>query len=170
MRKLDAQAAELHVFTFKEGALSGLAHDLELRVSQFELELEDATGAVHARIDPDSLRVVSAMSGGKRTQSLLGPTQFGEIERNIRIAVLQGEKFPELTFSGRLDGGKLTGELTLHGVKRPVELPVRQEAGAHVAELELDQRDFGITPFKALLGALRLQPRVRVVARVPLAS
>lgn len=167
MRKLDAETAELEVFTFKEGALSGLAHDLRLRATAFELEIDDETGTVKARVDPKSLRVESAMPGGGEAPSLLSASQRAEIERNIQLAVLHGERFPEIAFEGRFEGAALEGELLLHGVRRPVRLQLRSEDETQIAEVELEQRDFGITPFKALLGALRVQSRVRVVARVP---
>lgn len=170
VRKLDSASATIDVFTFKEGALSKLAHDLQLRAGAFELLLDEAAGTVHARIDARSLQVVSAMADGRPAPSLLGPSSVAEIERNAQRAVLEADRFPTIQFEGRLGDEALAGELELHGVRRPIRMKVRREADALTAEAELDQRDFGITPYKALLGALRIQPVVRVVARVPTAS
>jgi len=40
-QNLDASTAECLVFTEKEGLLSGVAHDLKLRVERFRLRIDD---------------------------------------------------------------------------------------------------------------------------------
>ena len=56
VRHFDATSAECLVFTYKEGLLSALAHDLEIRVPGFEVDVDDATLAVRARADPPRCR------------------------------------------------------------------------------------------------------------------
>ena len=48
-------ADAIHVFTFKEGLLSRLAHDLRLSVTHYDIELR--AGRVRARFDVASARV-----------------------------------------------------------------------------------------------------------------
>ncbi|MFN7131142.1 MAG: YceI family protein [Myxococcales bacterium] len=167
MNRYDARTAEVNVYSFKEGALSSLAHDLKLRVNAFELDVDPESGAVRATLDAASLAVVCTMNGGREAASLLGPAQFDEIARNVRTAVLHADRFPAITLTARREGAALVGELELHGVRRPIRGTLREAEGSIEADFELDQRDFGITPYKALLGALKVQPRIRVVARVP---
>jgi hypothetical protein len=38
-----------------------------------------------------------------------------------------------------------------------------------VGRARIDQRDFGITPFSAMMGTLKVQPHVDIEVRVPLA-
>ena len=61
MARHDASTAEVLVFTFKEGLLSPLAHDLKLRVTRFSLEVAETSDSVAAEFDPRSLVVLTAM-------------------------------------------------------------------------------------------------------------
>ena len=62
---------------------------------------------------------------------------------------------------------RIEGTLTLRGVIRPLAVDAVADAAAWRAEVRLDQRDFGIKPFTAMLGALRVRADVRVAIRVP---
>ena len=70
--------AEVLVFTFKHGLLSAMAHDLKLRATSFEVEVDEEHRRVRAKFDPASLRVVSAMRDGnevmKRQESASAPS------------------------------------------------------------------------------------------------
>lgn len=49
MPRLDASSADCFVFTYKEGLLSAVAHDLKLRVTRFTIDTEgDAVRAEFA--------------------------------------------------------------------------------------------------------------------------
>ncbi len=52
--------ARITVFTFKQGLLSRVAHDLKIAVDDVELDEQ-----LNATIDPRSLRVVCAMKKGR---------------------------------------------------------------------------------------------------------
>lgn len=93
-------------------------------------------------------------------------TGIADRDRHLRSAdFLDVERFPRITFrggslTGSLDRFELTGELSLHGVTRPVALEVRFEGrgvlpggGARIgfsATTTLDRRDFGLTWNQAL--------------------
>ena len=65
--------------------------------------------------------------------------------------------------TARPDGGyDLGGELTLHGVTRPLSAQTRVVAGRQQLEVTLHQPDFGITPYRAMLGTLKIQANVTV--------
>ena len=53
MARYDASNAKVQVFTFKDGLLSAMAHDLKLEVTRFELDSEGVS-----TFDAGSLRVV----------------------------------------------------------------------------------------------------------------
>ena len=61
----------------------------------------------------------------------------------------------------------MRGTLSLHGQELSGEFAVKRSEGRAVAEVELDVRRFGIRPFTAMLGALRVSPMVRVVVTTP---
>src|SRR5690606_22648960 len=118
------------VFTFKEGLLSPVAHDLRLEVQRFTIEVGE--DSVVARFDTSSLRVDTPMKDGKENPSALGERDKLKIAEQIREEVLMSARYPEARFESssvrkRPDGGyDLTGDLTLHGVTRP--LTARTEA------------------------------------------
>jgi polyisoprenoid-binding protein YceI len=162
MIRLDAGAARCRVFTFKEGLLAAAAHDLELEVTRFSVEVELEAGEVDARFDAASLRVVQALAAGR--PALLSARDRQTIERHIVEDVLHAARFPEVRFRGRsrADGAALDGTLTLHGRERQVQVALGRDGDARTGEATLHQPDFGITPFSALLGTLRVRPDVRI--------
>ena len=60
----DASTAECLVLTYKEGILAAVAHDLEIRVERFDLDIDDATLAVRAGFDAGSLKVIRTIFNG----------------------------------------------------------------------------------------------------------
>ena len=168
MPSYDQSCAECWVFTFKQGLLSAVAHDLRLRVARFRVELDEAKTQVWAQFDASSLHVESAMKDGAEAPRALSTEDKHKIAQQICEQVLHAGRYPNITFiSSRLsalpDGGyDVAGELTLHGVVRALNAQSRSVAGRQELELVLHQPDFGIEPFSALLGTLKLRSDVKV--------
>ena len=76
-----------------------------------------------------------------------------------RIAALPGVS--------RVQTRVVTGNLTLHGQTRTVSATIREDGSSWTTDVTLQQPDFGIKPYKALGGALKVKPEVRVTVRVP---
>ncbi|HWN66333.1 MAG TPA: YceI family protein [Haliangium sp.] len=172
MAKHDASTAECLVFTFKEGLLSKIAHDLKIRVTRFSVQIDDATRAITAEIDARSLRVVNAVKDGQDDPSSLSEADKDKIAGQIVDEVLHANQYPVVRFESTsvtpVDGGyDVSGDLTLHGVTRPISTRTRLENGRQVAEVLIHQPDYGVKPFKALMGTLKVQPGVRVRFSVP---
>jgi polyisoprenoid-binding protein YceI len=168
----DAATATCHVFTFKEGVLSAIAHDLRIRVERFTITIDEAAGSVEARCVADSLRVDCAMKDGREAFDALSDRNKREIEGNIAGEVLHARKHPEIVFRsthvhGEGDERRIAGTLVLHGTSRPLQVTARRQADRWVAEVELHQPDFGIKPYSAMLGTLKIRPTVRVRVSVP---
>lgn len=173
----DANDAEVLVFTFKDGLLAGMAHDLKLRVQEFAIDVDEASGAVQATFEPASLKVVCAMRDGSDDLEALSRHDYREIEHHIALEVLQPARFGELRFDGdRVEGDMASGQallrgtLHLHGQLHDIDVPVRRDGGDWIAEVRLDQREWGIRPFRAMMGALKVQPEVLVQVRLPIRS
>lgn len=168
MPKYDSSQAQCFVFTFKEGLLAPMAHDLRISITSFSIEVDEAKSSVIASFDTSSLRVDTPMKDGAENPSALSAADKEKIAGQIREDVLHSGKHPTATFrssavSQRADGGyDLTGELTLHGVTRPIQAQSQLVGGKQQVELTLNQPDFGITPYKAMLGTLKIQPDVKV--------
>ena len=182
MPTFDENAAECLVYTYKEGLLSAIGHDLVIRVGRLAITVEPATRAVEARFDASSLRVASAAHPGDPGQTGRAPSPIPlsegdkrKIEGTIRDEVLASRRYPEVRFSSTAvtpvnDGFHIEGTLTLHGRARPIALDARPVGDRLTAEITLHQPDFGITPYSAMLGALKLKPRVNVRVSLPRAA
>jgi polyisoprenoid-binding protein YceI len=86
--------------------------------------------------------------------------------------VLRASRFPDIRFastaaSRRVDGYDVEGTLTLTGVSRPVTVEVRRDGERLVAEVLVHQPAFGIRPYSAMLGALKVRADVLVRVSVP---
>jgi polyisoprenoid-binding protein YceI len=165
--RFDAATAECLVFTYREGLLSAVAHDLQIRVERFVVTLDDDAWRLDARFDPRSLRVVGVMRDGRVHPDELRASDVRTIEQTIVDEVLEAERHPEIRFTSsaavaRGDELAVDGSLGLHGETRPLVVPVRRDAAGWVAEVRLHQPDFGIRPYRAMLGALRVRADVLV--------
>jgi hypothetical protein len=168
----DPTSAECLVLTYKEGLLSAVAHDLSIRVTSFTVDVNEEPLAVHARFDAGSLRVVSAMYDGAPRPDALSDSDKQKIEHSIAADVLHVREHPTVTFVSSAivpdgDGYRVTGELTLHGKARPITFVARPEADRLVAEVQLHQPDFGIKPYSAMLGTLKVKADVTVRCSFP---
>ena len=172
MARFDAATAECRVLTFREGLLAAVGHDLVLRVTRFTVDVDPVGRTLEAVLDPASLRVEHAVQDGRPAPAALGDRDRATIEQAIVEQVLEVARFPEIRFVATaaretVEGLDLDGTLTLHGVASPLTLHARRDGGAYAAQVVLHQPAFAITPYSALLGALRVKPDVHVQIRVP---
>ena len=159
MTTYDQSNAECRVFTFKEGLLSAVAHDLELDVSSFEVQVSDDGSSIQASFDARSLRVLHAMDHGRPSSGTISARDKKKIEGNIVDTVLHAKKHPKITFvSTDVSEGSVVGRLDLHGRSREVRLA----RDGNSVSVTLHQPDFGIKPFSAMLGTLKIKPSVEV--------
>ena len=147
---------ECHVFTFKEGVLSAVAHDLKIRVARGSITVGDA---VEATFDPKSLSVVCARKDGGDSPGTLSAGDMKKIGANIDKDVLHTKKHAEIRFVSTAverDGERatVTGKLTLHGQTKPITATVTKQGERWETEVSIHQPDFGIKPYSAMLGAL----------------
>ena len=91
-------APTIRVFTYKDGLLARLAHDLQLTLERFEIEREGEQ--VRVRCWPESLRVDGAMKRGRLQEHGLSDSDKQKIRGNIRGEILYTSRHPEVTFTG----------------------------------------------------------------------
>jgi polyisoprenoid-binding protein YceI len=172
MARFDAYNSECLLFSFKDGLLARLAHDLKLQVERFSIEVDDATHQIKATFDPSSIQVVCAQVDGRDDPSTLSKGDKKKIYDNVTKDVLRVRKHPEIRFEstnvvGRGEGFAVEGTLHLHGKSRNMQASVRAEGDRWVSEVRVHQPDFGIKPYTAALGALKVKPDVVVRVSVP---
>jgi hypothetical protein len=162
--------ARVYVFTFKEGLLARLAHDLRLTVTRFELRFD--RDRVSAKFDATSLVVDGVAHGERIDRGALSDDDKSKIEATVRNEILHASRHPQVEVNGsiqRRDGSvAVDASLHLHGHSQGLQLPVRTDNHRTFVEVELMPSKFGIPPYKALAGAIRLKDRV--VIRVEIAE
>ena len=156
--------ATIHIYTYKEGLLSKLAYDLRVSVTRFEIEARGTE--VTASLQASSLRVDGVMRDGRLVRDQLSTSDLGKIRDNMLRDVLRAGEHPEVRFVGRTASREppfsLSGELTISGVRQPFATMLTLHGERLVADAEIVPSRWGIKPFRALGGTLRVQDRVRV--------
>jgi hypothetical protein len=163
--------ATCFVYTFKEGVLSRVAHDLKLQVKQFEIRWQE--GEVMATFDPQSIVMCEAMKNGRESPGVLSGPDKRKVIENMHRDVLKTARFPEIRFaastvSATATGVDVDGYLELVGRKRPVSVQAVRGAATWEIEVWVNQPDFGIKPFKALMGAIKVKPKVKLILTLPI--
>jgi hypothetical protein len=172
MATYDATNAQCLVYSYKDGLLSKIAHDLKHRVTRFTLRIDEQTNAIEAEIDARSLRVECVMKDGVESSNGLSADDKKKIEDQIAGDVLHADTHPTIRFSGAAvthtrDGMRIEGTLALNEVTRPMTAIARRVNGHYEAELSIHQPAFNIKPFSAMMGTLKIKPDVVVKMVVP---
>jgi hypothetical protein len=149
--RVGPDTASLRVHTYREGAAARVGHDLVLEVTRWEATVGD--DGIELTADPRSLEVREGRGGVKP----LSDGDRREIVKNI-AKVLGAE--PIVFSSSEVDGGRVKGELRMAGVSR--ELSVQLDADLR-GVVPLRQSDWGIKPYRGLMGALKVRDDVEVV-------
>jgi hypothetical protein len=173
MQKFDQDTATFRIFTFKEGLLAYLAHDLRINVTSFTMTVGGKDRFLEAYVDTRSLRVDCAMENGRERPDLLSARDRKDIDNNIIKEVLHTDKYPDsklFSSSVKKEGENylVKADLILAGRKQEISFDVRKEDNKqYVAEVRLRLPDFGIKPFSALLGAIKIKPDILVHIEIP---
>ena len=161
--ELSSMDAIIHVYTYKEGLLSKLAHDLRFTLARFSIS---ASGAeVSARFEVGSLRVDGAIKSGKLERAELSQADRDKIHATVQD-VLGAREYGEAKLSAKLLTTRppflMEGQFTLKGDTRPVAVRLERDEDRLFGELTITPSQWGIRPYRALGGTLKLQDRVRI--------
>ena len=165
----------LSVRTGRTGAAAKAGHDLLLHVTAWQATLEVGEDPAQTSIvldaDATSLRVREGTGG----MQALGDDDKASIEETIDDDVLkrQGIEFRSTTVQTAADGSRISvqGELTLVGKARPIAFDLTvDDDGKLSGSAVVKQTDWGITPYSALFGALKVSDEVEVVIDASLPS
>jgi polyisoprenoid-binding protein YceI len=171
--RLVAGDSTFTVQAFAEGLFSAVGHDPVIAIRNFSGELRFVpetfeSASLRVTIDVNSLAVTGKVKEKDRV----------DIERTMREQVLEVQKYSEIVFSSnnistnRVARGRyrvrIIGDLTLHGVTQK-SLWISAEASATddtlraKGEFSLKQSDFGIKPFSAVGGTIKLKNELKFV-------
>jgi len=161
MPALGPEDGTLTVRTGRPGAASKAGHDLRIEVTAWQgtLELGDSP-SVTLTADPRSLKVREGTGGVKS----LDDDDKANIEQTIDDEVLRRDQitFRSTDVAAAENGLRVTGDLTLLGRTAPLVLDVAVNDGTITAAGVVRQTDFGMKPYSALFGALKVADEVRI--------
>jgi polyisoprenoid-binding protein YceI len=165
--KLGPDNASLHVETGRSGAAAKAGHDLIIDVTSWEatLEVGDAS-SLELSADPTSLHVRE----GKGGMQALGDDDKADIRKTIDKDVLKQKdvKFTSSSVESAGEGLKVSGDLEMGGKSKPVSFDLSESGGTLTGSASVKQSDWGIKPYSALFGALKVNDEVKVVVEAKL--
>ena len=157
---IDAEQSKLTVHVEKTGLFSAFAHNhvIEAPIASSQLDLEKKTVSLVF-----NTRAMKVLDPGVKD------SERAEIDQNMKSdKVLDVERFPEIRFASTsvtpLAGGQyqVRGDLTVHGVTRPIELPVSSAKYRFTGSIKLKQTDFGIKPVNIAGGAVKVKDVIEI--------
>lgn len=176
--KIDSAKSKVEIHVAKDGFLKAFGHDHLVTATQFSGEvqvnsskMEDS--AVSFTADSAALKVVDP-GESEKDRDEVQTTMLG-------AQVLDVTRYPKIEFSSTAvkvsssTNGKwelqVTGMLTLHGTQKPVTLPVHAliaDNGVLTCDTEISllQSDFGMAPYKAAGGAVRVKDKLALVFHI----
>ncbi len=168
---LGPENASLQVKTYREGMAAKAGHDLVIDVTRWDATVDLAAASIELHADGRSLEVREGLGGVKP----LTDKDRREIRRTIDDKVLLGRPIAFRSTAVRLPedaGGPLVveGELTIAGATRPVTTRLDVGADGRVGgTIPLTQSQWGIKPYRGLMGALKVRDELEIVleARLP---
>lgn len=167
-RELGPENGALQVRTYREGMASRAGHDLVIDVTAWRATvvtgLDSVPAGVELTADPRSLRVRDGSGGAKA----LTDRDRGEIAKNIDEKVLGGRAIEFRSTAIERPGGNgrlgVAGELSIAGVTRPVRFDLTLGPDGEVqGTVQVRQSEWGVKPYTALMGALKVRDEVEVV-------
>lgn len=154
------------------GAMARMGHDLTLVVEDWRgtLVLGDApaTSSIRMTADLASLRVREGHGGPKPMTDADRPQIERHAARSLDVAQHPELSFTSTAIDGTWESGRVEGRLTLHGRTQSQAFAVAATETGFRLTGEVVQSRFGITPYSAMMGALRVGDAVGVEVTVEL--
>jgi polyisoprenoid-binding protein YceI len=167
---VDPMVSRFTVKAFATGLLSAFGHSPTIMIRDLKGEIRFSPetveqSSIHLVVRADSLAVADNVSDKDRR----------EIESQMREQVLETSKYaeiiydsPSVSLKSPADGQSdvvLQGQLTLHGVTRPLKIPAKIAVTGDLlrafGEFSLRQSDYSIKPVSAVGGGLKVKDEVK---------
>ncbi|HMD48153.1 MAG TPA: YceI family protein [Bryobacteraceae bacterium] len=160
-RAIDVRRSTISVHVGKSGLLSAAAHDhtINAPISSGNVR-ESATPHIEFTIESAKMTV--------KPDPKIDANDQATIQTHMQEMTLETKKYPEIAFHStrveRIADGqwKVDGDLSLHGVTKPVSLTVRQTGDSWTTRTVLKQTDFGIKPISIGGGMIKVKNEVQI--------
>jgi polyisoprenoid-binding protein YceI len=166
--RLTPESGELLVKTGRTGMGRRAGHDLVIEVTRWQGEVtlasaEPENSMVSVEVDVDSLEVREGLGGVKP----LTDRDRADIKNTLRD-ILDSEIHPEIRFNSTsvtrsAESATVEGDLTIRGETEPVTVSAELTDDRVRGSTTVAQSRWGIKPYSAFLGALKVADEVGVV-------
>jgi polyisoprenoid-binding protein YceI len=167
---------QLLVKVFREGVAARMGHDLAFEVRDWSAKAffdpsDLGSSSLEATASVASFSIVEAIGGAKA----LTRGDRADIKRNIEEKILDARRFPNVSLRTTAaapngTGMRVSADLTIGGATRPVDIVLTLTDGRARGVMTVVQSRWGIKPFSAFMGALKVRDAVDVILDVPLPS
>ncbi len=167
---LGPQDGSLEIHTFREGVAQKVGHDLIIDVTRWQATVEAQDRQLREVLleaDTQSLEVREGLGGLKP----LTDKDRKEILGNVDDKILRRQPVTFHSNSVRHTEGRvsLAGDLTLAETTRPASFDLDlSDDGRLRGKLSVTQSEWGIKPYRGLMGALKVRDAVDIVLDVAL--
>ncbi|HKA95697.1 MAG TPA: YceI family protein [Streptosporangiaceae bacterium] len=166
--RVGPESGRLLVKTARTGLGAKAGHDLTIEVTRWRGNVvidtaNPAGSSVTVEADVDSFEIREGTGGVKP----LTDADRADIKNTIRGKLLKTARYPTITFASRRVSGtgesfRIDGDLTIMGATQPVTVEGRLADGHARGSAVVVQSRWGIRPYTAFLGALKLRDEVGV--------
>lgn len=167
---LGPEHGELLVHTRREGAAAKAGHDLEIVVGEWSATLDlGESPSITLSADSSSLRVREGRGGIQA----LDDADKANVNKTIHDEVLKGTAIEFRSTGIERIGERIQvrGELELMGQTRSLTFDLELDAGGRLAaRATVKQTGWGIKPYSALFGALKVADEVEITLDASLQS
>jgi polyisoprenoid-binding protein YceI len=160
------ESGSCRIHTYREGMAQKVGHDLIIDVGQWNASVEvgedGSPKSVSFEADPRSLQVLEGHRGVKP----LTDSDRADIRSTIDEKILLGQPIKFSSNAVELSDGRLgvDGELMIAGSTRPASFELQLSGDGHVTgTLPVTQSEWGIKPYRAFMGALKVRDTVEIV-------
>jgi polyisoprenoid-binding protein YceI len=166
---IDVERSKMTLYVDKQGLFSFLADNHQIDAPIASGYYDAASNSIEVIVDAAKIKVLDPK---------LSPDRRSTVQSNMMgPQVLDVQKYPTIAFrSTKIEAvdpahWKITGNLTLHGVTRSIDVQaVKVDATHFSGSATIRQTAFGITPIKIAGGAVSVKDDVRLEFQVALGS
>ena len=169
--QLDSSRSQFIAHALRGGLLWFKGHEHLVAAREFSGEAQLNAASLGA----SSLELTVKTDSMAETSDAFTAAQKQIIDRELREIVLEPAKYPEIIFKSNKVTGKaagpsqyelkISGELTLHGITRPIVIPAKVTVSGNdlraVGEFSIDRSDFKVKATSAFHGMVRVRKTVK---------
>ena len=160
-KPIDVQRSSITIHVGKAGLFSVAGHEHWVNAPVASGAIDDsATPSIEFKVNAASMEVKPDPKVDAKTQA--------EIQKDMQEMTLESARYPEIAFrSSRVtktaEGQwKVEGDLTLHGVTKPVRADVKRSGEVYTGRTNIKQTTFGIKPVSVGGGLIKVKDELEI--------